>query len=125
MMLINNYFIRIILTILFLIFNFQSSINADDIKDFEIEGFNLGVSLLEYFNKNEIENNIDYDSYAYTDQKYVQVNIYEGNFGDYEVMQFTIKKNDKKYIIHSIAGGIFYSNFDKCLKNKKKFQMKF
>ena len=36
-------------------------------------------------------------------KKYVQVNIYEGNFGDYEVMQFTIKKNDKKYIIHSIA----------------------
>tara|TARA_A100001035_G_C27659005_1_gene442861 strand:- start:127 stop:738 length:612 start_codon:yes stop_codon:yes gene_type:complete len=120
MMLINNYFIKIFLAILFLVFNFQTSINADDIKEFEIEGFNLGVSLLEYFNKNEIENNIDYDSYAYTDQKYVQVNIYEGNFGDYEVMQFTIKKNDKKYIIHSIAGGIFYSNFDKCLKKQKK-----
>lgn len=93
---------------------------ADDISEFEIDGFSLDVSLLEYFSKDKIDNNTDNDSYAYTDQKYVQVNIYDGNFGDYEVMQFTVKRNDKKYILHSIAGGIFYSDFNKCLKKQKK-----
>ena len=98
----------------------QSFTNADDIKEFEIEGFSLGVSLLKYFNEEEIVNNIDDDSYAYTDQKFVQVNIYDGNFGEYELMQFTVKRNDKKYILHSIAGGIFYSDFNKCLKKQDK-----
>ena len=90
-------FFTILLT---LIFSLQSLTKADDISEFEIEGFSLGVSLLEYFSKEEIENNIDNDSYAYTDQKFVQINIYNGNFGDYEVMQFTTKRNDKKYILH-------------------------
>ena len=107
-------------TVLVFIFSIQSLTKADDISEFEIEGFSLGVSLLEYFSKDKIDNNTDNDSYAYTDQKYVQVNIYDGNFGDYEVMQFTVKRNDKKYILHSIAGGIFYSDFDKCLKKQKK-----
>ncbi len=109
-----------IIIIFIVFFNLQSLSKAEDIRDFEIEGFSLGVSLLEYFSKDEIDNNIDNDSYDYTDQKFVQVNIYDGKFNDYEVMQFTVKRNDKKYIIHSIAGGIFYSDFNKCLKKQKK-----
>ena len=89
--------VLIIFLVLVLVFNTQSLTKADDIRDFEIEGFSLGVSLLEYFSKDKIENSTDYDSYAYTDQKYVQVNIYDGNFGDYEAMQFTVKRKDKKY----------------------------
>ncbi len=111
---------KIFLLLLVFILNLQSFIKADDIKEFEIEGYSLGVSLLEYFNEEEIVNNINYDSYAYTDQKFVQVNIRNGNFGDYEMMQFTVKRNDKKYILHSIAGGIFYSDFNKCLKKQEK-----
>tara|TARA_Y100000591_G_C21606506_1_gene580611 strand:- start:111 stop:695 length:585 start_codon:yes stop_codon:yes gene_type:complete len=111
---------RKILIIIIFFVNLQSFTKADDIQDFEIEGFSLGVSLLEYFSKDKINNNTDYNSYAYTDKKYVQVNMYDGNFGDYEAMQFTVKRNDKKYILHSIAGGIFYSDFNKCLKKQKK-----
>ena len=111
---------KIFLGVLVLIFSLQLWAKADDIRDFEIEGFSLGISLLEYYTKKEIDNNIDNNSYAYTDQKFVQINIYDGNFGDYEVMQFTVKRNDKKYILHSIAGGIFYSDFNKCLKKQKK-----
>ena len=109
-----------IIIIFIVFFNLKSLSKAEDISDFEIEGFSLGVSLLEYFSKDEIDNNIDNDSYSYTDQKFVQINIYDGSFGDYEVMQFTVKRNDKKYILHSIAGGIFYSDFNKCLKKQKK-----
>ena len=31
-------------------------------------------------------------------------------------MQFVFKTNDSKYIIHSINGGIFYSDIQKCKK---------
>ena len=36
-------------------FCFITSSQGDDIRDFEIEGMSLGDSLLDYLNKNEIE----------------------------------------------------------------------
>ena len=48
-------FMRIFLiTFLILIFNLQTWTNADDIKDFEIEGMSIGDSLLNYYSTNEI-----------------------------------------------------------------------
>ena len=46
---------RIFLTLLILIFNFQSMTVADDIRDFEIAGFSIGDSLLDHFSKKKIE----------------------------------------------------------------------
>ena len=44
-------------TYLFLIlFSFQTSSWADDIRDFQIEGMSVGDSLLDYFSKEKIEN---------------------------------------------------------------------
>ena len=37
--------------LLFLIFSFQSLTNADEVRDFEIEGIAIGDSLLDYFEK--------------------------------------------------------------------------
>ena len=39
-----------------LLFSFQTSSWADDIRDFQIEGMSVGDSLLDYFSKEEIEN---------------------------------------------------------------------
>ena len=44
-------FMTIFLTVLILIFTLQSSIKADDIRDFEIEGMSVGDSLNEHFSK--------------------------------------------------------------------------
>jgi len=45
---------------------------ADDIKDFEIEGMSIGDSLLDYFSANEIKNNKkDY----YTNDKFTAVDF--------------------------------------------------
>ena len=49
---------RIFLSVLILIFSFQSSTKADDIRDFEIEGMSIGDSALDHFTKQEIEKNI-------------------------------------------------------------------
>ena len=45
---------RILLSILILLFSLQSLVWADDVKDFEIEGMSIGDSLLEYMEKKEI-----------------------------------------------------------------------
>ena len=46
--------LKVFLILLILIFNFQSFLKADDIKDFQIEGMSIGDSLLEYKTENEI-----------------------------------------------------------------------
>ena len=45
---------RLIL-ILILTFSFQPLTKANDIRDFQIEGMSIGDSLLDYFNKKDIE----------------------------------------------------------------------
>ena len=47
---------RIFLSILILIFNFQSWTIADDIRDFQIEGMSIGDSLLDFLSEDEINN---------------------------------------------------------------------
>ena len=54
---------RTIIAVLVLIFSLQSLTKADDIRDFEIEGMSIGDSLLDYFNKEEINNGIRDYSY--------------------------------------------------------------
>ena len=50
-------FMKRLLLILILTFSFQTLTKADDIRDFEIEGVSIGDSLLDYFSKDQIENN--------------------------------------------------------------------
>jgi hypothetical protein len=102
------------LTIIFLIFSFHNIVKADDIKDFEIEGMSVGDSLLDFFDKNEIEKNFVYKS----DKYYLFVSS-KFNSENYDGVQFHIKKNDKKYLIAAIEGlKLFDDNFDDCLKLK-------
>ena len=55
--------------ILILILNFQSFTNANDVKDFQIEGMSIGDSLLDYMDENTIikEMNKDGISHFYND----------------------------------------------------------
>ena len=46
-----------LLLILILILSFQTLVKADDIRDFEIEGMNVGDSLLNFMSLNEINSN--------------------------------------------------------------------
>ena len=51
---------RIFISFLILILNFQSWAKADDIRDFEIEGISIGDSLLEHLNKDFIKKKSSY-----------------------------------------------------------------
>ena len=84
-----------IFVILFLFFS--SSLFAEDISDFEIEGISIGDSALEYFTKEDIiKNTFNY----FKDKTYTPV---QNNgplfFKIYDAVDFAYKTNDKKYII--------------------------
>ena len=109
---------KIFLSILILIFSFQSLSKAGDIKDFEIEGISIGDSALDYFSKTQIKNN----AYTYPgSDKYIRVqNDNLEFFETYNAVDFRYKNKDKNYIIDSLSGIILYkNNFERCYVKQK------
>ena len=99
---------------------------ADDIRDFQIEGMSIGDSLLNYYSEKDIKNNSP--SYIYYDRITGKVNndyiFFEksdtGSFAIYDGIQIAIKSEDKKYKIMALAGAI---NIKKgCLSKKKEIE---
>ena len=60
---------KILLTLFVLLFS--SSVLAEDISDFQIEGMSIGDSLLDYLTKNEIEESKS-DFYPNSKEYYIQ-----------------------------------------------------
>ena len=102
-----------------LLFSFQAPSWTDDISDFQIEGMSVGDSLLDYFDKEEIEKFI-YGDY-YKDKTFTSVEYISQLDSKYDGIQIHFKTNDKKYIIFSIDGVIrFKDNIKNCNKEKNK-----
>ena len=111
-------FMRIFLSVLVLIFSFQSWTKADDIRDFEIEGMSIGYSLLNIFSKKEIES-IE-PTYYPNSRKFHDIPIVSHKFKDYDQVTFGLKRDDGKYIVYSLAGDLYYENdFQNCMKKKE------
>ncbi len=108
---------RIFLTVLILIFGFQSLTKSDDINDFKIEGISLGNSLLNFFDQNEI---IRSKRNFYKDDKFL-VSLLPTLDNDtmYEYIQVHYKRNDKKFSVYGIDGMIDV-DIQECLKMQKK-----
>jgi len=108
--------IKIFLFVLSLIFSLQSLTRADDIKDFEIEGISVGDSLLDYFSKDQINQ----DKYfLFDNKKWGTFLDISPSYENYEALQFFFDNKDSKYEIHRIDGIIGYANnIDAC--NEKK-----
>lgn len=97
---------------LFVLF-FSSSVFAEDISDFEIEGMSIGDSALEFFNLQQIKNNeFDY----YKDKTFTPVqNDALSFFQTYDAVDFNYKTDDKEYIIYSLSGILIYEyNINEC-----------
>ena len=89
---------------------------ADDIRDFQIEGISIGDSLLDYMTEKEI---IDDRPYYYKDKKFAIVTCIGIDSSLYDHVQCTYKPDDKKFKIHSVEGALFFENNIKgCLKKK-------
>ena len=110
---------RLPLYLFLILFTLQTPSLADDIRDFQIEGMSIGDSLLDYFSEEEIKkmSKVIYPKST----KYIKLEY--GNstkFDTYESVTFHVKENDKRFIIHTINGVIFFENeLTKCLNKKK------
>ena len=107
---------KILLTFFALLFS--SSVLSEDISDFQIEGMSIGDSLLDYVSEQQIKKNKK--SYIYKSDKFYTIdfdNIIPGK--TYDGIGIQLKKNDKKYIIFSIYGVVFYEdNINECFQQK-------
>ena len=105
-----------ILAIIVLNLFFITPSQADDIKDFQIEGMSTGDSLLDFFSKEEIKNKEL--NYFANKRKYYVIGIID-NLTNFDQVEIYLKSNDKKYEIKTIAGMITIENLDTCLSKKK------
>ena len=110
---------RLSLYLFLILFTLPTPSQADDIRDFQIEGMSIGDSLLDYFSKNEIEENIQHDYYK--DDLYYESQIENETFHDYQGVTLIFFSNDKNYIIQGI-GGYKYIDLKKCLVERNEIK---
>ena len=109
---------RLSLYLFLILFTLPTPSQADDIRDFQIEGMSIGDSLLDYFTKEKIENAYNYDDLP-SDMKFRIIDITSSSFDLYNAVQFFYKLNDKNFIIFGIGGVIDYSkNINECYKKQ-------
>ena len=117
---INKLMKRLSLYLFLILFTFQTSSQADDIRDFQIAGMSIGDSLLDYLSEKEILKALEEtkDQYSWTDKKFGDVYIYKET-ENYEYASVSVKKKDKKYIIYAARGMIDYEDVNVCFKKQK------
>ena len=108
---------RKLLAIIVLSLCFITPSQADDIRDFQIEGISLGDSSLDHFSEKEIKKFTQKFKYYNNDFVPVSPKIKPEAFDE---LQFYYKNNDSKKPIHVISGVInFENNIEACYKKKK------
>ena len=109
-----------LLLILIITLSFQSWTKADDIKDFQIEGMSIGNSLLDYFNKNQIED-MKYPIVR-GGKKFYEYHKVDSNYKskNYDKIYLNFKTDDPNKIIQAISGRKYYTNnIDECYNLQK------
>lgn len=106
---------KIFKIIIFFSLCFISPSQADDIRDFQVEGVSLGDSALTILSLDQIK---EYKEFLYNQKDYYSIAFSLPSFKVYEYIQLNIKTGDQKFIIDSIEGGII-TNYKECKKKKK------
>ena len=105
-----------LLAIIILSLCFITPLKADDIRDFQIEGISIGDSLLNYFGEEDILSSKR--NYVKNKKFYVVYHPKYSELKNYEIIDFYLKRNDKKYKIYGINGITEYQILEKCKKKK-------
>ena len=87
------FIIKRLLLILILTLSFQTLTKADDIRDFLIEEMGIGDSLINFVNKDEINDKM-ITNYPGSNK----FNRFHKKFSQYEHVQFHFKTDDKNFI---------------------------
>ncbi len=114
---------KLFLSLLILILSIKSWANADDIRDFEIEGISIGDSLLDYYSEDIILKSKE-RGFIYPNKDFFTARLVNTHGNIYDDIQFQLKANDPNYKIYSIEGIILYdNNIDKCKIEQKKISL--
>ena len=105
-----------LLLILILTLSFQNLTRADDIREIEIEGMSIGDSALDFFSKDELDENTNFYPNS---KKFFRTTIILDN-NEFGSVQMHIKNENNEYIIYAIAGIIYYQKNDPKKKCKDK-----
>jgi len=98
---------------------FTTSSQADDIRDFQIEGMGVGDNLLNYFNKNQIDNILG--TYYPNSKKFKMISLSsEFSLQTYDNFYVSLNEEKNDYKIYEIKGTIYIKNEKDCLIEKKK-----
>ncbi len=109
---------RLSLYLFLIFFTLQTPSQADDIRDFQIEGMSVGDSLLNYVTKKEI---MDRKKTPYTSKKFAFLTGIFEEGATYEGYQVHFKNDDPKFTIEALQGMIlFKNNIRECYNLKKK-----
>ncbi len=116
-----NNFMKKLLAIIILGLCFTTPSQADNIRDFQIEGISIDDSLLQYFSKNELENSISPVQYPKNKYTILWLKKLKFNLKTYDALTIAYKTYDNKYHVHSIIGSIYYkeNEIKKCLKKMR------
>ena len=92
---------------------------ADDIKEFQIEGMSIGDSLLDFFSRKKIK---DEDKLFHPSSKtFYSITLLDGEreYEIYEAVSFSLKNDDKSYKIYQLKGSMLFDNkLNECFKKK-------
>ena len=89
---------------------------ADDIREFKIEGMSLGDSLSDYFSEEEIK--AAHVPGVYDDKDYL-VSVFSMQSLIYDFVTVTYKPKDNKYKIYGMSGVLdFPNNIEDCYKKQ-------
>ena len=112
---------KTILTLFVLLFS--SSVVADDITNFKIEGISLGDSVMDHLPGRDVVNNINYQ-YSHLGDKFHVSTFYQyKNFKKYDEISLIIKQDSEEILfpIYGISGLIYYEkNIENCYAEKDK-----
>ena len=91
-----------------ILFTLQTPSQADDIRDFQIEGMSIGDSLLDHFSKKKILAS-EVNWYEYLEKnKFITIALESSGFQQYEYVDVNAEYGDDNYIIDSMAGSIYF-----------------
>ena len=111
---------KLYLFIFIILFSLKTSISySNNIKDFTLEGMSIGDSTLDFFTEREIlSNKMDY----YKKDDFITIGLNNHpSLKQYEWLQISYKKNDKRYLVESLDGVLSFRNdYNSCLKKKQK-----
>ena len=115
-----------IITIIALIFLFKTSVVAEEVEKFEIEGISVSDSLLKFYNNSQIKKFLKADyTFFYKNSNYATIGIYNQTQDEivlekYGGLGIIINTTDKNYKILSIAGQDYsFKNYNECISNQK------